>query len=110
MMAKTVRTTPASGDFNTLIFNRIKVAEGAGKYVYNDPKGIPTIGAGVALVVKGVDGVYSRLDNASLTSLFGGVHTWTAAELLKLDNAAKNSMAMLRQAILFPIRSPVPTR
>jgi len=51
-------STHAAGDFDTELKDLVKGSEGHGPTVYIDPVGVPTVGFGYALVVKGPDGTW----------------------------------------------------
>lgn len=76
-----------SGDFWESVRRSIFKSEGAGPFVYDDGKGVPTVGFGQALIVK-VGSKYEALSPETLSSLFSGIHAWTSAEIEALKSAA----------------------
>ncbi len=54
------------------IWNHLAASEGKTSRIYSDPLGIPTMGAGVALAVKGEDGTYALRNSHDLGVMING--------------------------------------
>lgn len=74
--------------FDETYFQIIKQFEGWEDSVEPDPLGVPTIGYGVALVVKGDDPVnpWEVRAQAQLNDWFAGIYTFSAAEIQTLQD------------------------
>jgi len=65
--------TPLSApQYNDLMWAHLRTREGMGGRIYTDPKGIPTMGAGIALATKGADGVFRLNDPAEIGRQISG--------------------------------------
>ncbi len=76
--------------FETKIFKLLDKSEGDAKRIYSDPKGIPTIGYGTALVVKGANGKYAlheRFEERLKTATGNPKLALTTEEKKRLDSS-----------------------
>jgi len=95
---------PISGDFNETVYQFLRKQEGFAPRIYSDSKGIPTLGVGYALAVKGSNGSFAvRSTLPSDLALMGVTLTAADAQLLDAAIAALNSENMTRAKTLIPV-------
>ena len=88
----TITSTPIGSDFNTALFNFLKTPgiEAFLPFVYNDSKGIPTLGVGYALLTPNpTTGKWEPIDLALLQNSAGLSASQINTLSLKLQDAAK---------------------
>jgi Ca2+-binding RTX toxin-like protein len=81
-------------DYNNLLYKYLKVLEGEIPFVYIDDLGIPTLGVGYALVVKGADGIWALRQNYE-SELLAAVPSLTQVQLDDLDGKLTDAMNVL---------------
>jgi hypothetical protein len=64
-----METTPLTQSMGDAAYQHLVSTEGRGNFIYGDSKGIPTVGAGIALVV-GSDSRWTPLGTTQLNALF----------------------------------------
>lgn len=83
---------PISGDFNEAVYQFLRTREGFVPRIYSDSKGIPTLGVGYALAIKGNSGIFARRSTLPSDLALIGV-TLTAADDQRLTDAEEKKVS-----------------